>query len=144
MTKKLKKISLILALILYLLTLLWFTIGNYRTPNYNYDVNFVPFRTIIGDVVKEGAAGDTASVRRAIKYNVLNILMFVPLGCLLPLITEKAKPYKRLLWIPLALSILIELCQYMFHIGGCDVDDVLLNFGGASIGFLIVYLLRKY
>ena len=103
----------------------------------------MPFRTIIGDVVKEGAAGDTASVRHALKYNVLNILMFVPLGCLLPLITKKARPYKRLFWIPLALSILIELCQYLFHIGVCDVDDVILNLAGASLGFLAVYLLRE-
>lgn len=144
MAKKLKKIVLILALILYLFTLLWYTIGNYRTPSYIYSVNFVPFRTIIGDAVKEGALGDAASVWHTIKYNVLNLLMLVPLGVLLPLITEKLKTYKRFLWFPLLLSIFIELTQYVFHIGACDVDDVILNFAGASIGFFVVYLLREY
>ncbi len=144
MAKKMKKIVLILALILYLLILLWYTIGNYRTPSYNYGANFVPFRTMIGDVVKEGTVGDAASVRHMLRYNVLNLLMLVPLGVLLPLAAEKMKTYKRFLWAPLLLSIFIELTQYVFHIGTCDVDDVILNFAGASIGFLAVYLLGKH
>ncbi len=142
MLKNPKKFILTLAMVLYLLTLFWFTLGS-RTPSYNYGVNLVPFHTIVTEASNAAAYGAPGSLRHAILYDVLNLLMLAPFGFLLPLLSKKMQTYKRFFWTPLLLSIFIELCQYLAHLGACDVDDVLLNFTGATLGFFAAYLLRK-
>lgn len=57
---------------------------------------------------------------------VLNILLFVPLGMI---IRER-----RTVIIGIMLSLCIELIQYIFTLGYCEVDDVLNNSIGAVLG----------
>lgn len=67
-----------------------------------------------------------------------NILLFIPMGLLLPMI--KRKP----LWLPLVIGIgfsfLIELTQLVTHRGTCETDDVISNSFGLLIGFSIFWL----
>lgn len=76
--------------------------------------------------------------------NILgNLLLFVPLGVVLP----AALPWLRHL-VPLALtaaagSVLVEVVQYALVAGrASDVNDVLLNTAGAVVG-LVGYRLRR-
>lgn len=66
-----------------------------------------------------------------------NVLMFVPLGFLLP----GAFPGLRGFWRTfLAAGILIcavEILQMLFLVGFCDVDDLILNLTGSSIGYAL-------
>ena len=69
------------------------------------------------------------SKKEAVQY-LLNILFFIPYGLLFPWKDN----WKRVLVTALVLSISIELSQYIFNLGWCEVDDVISNTLGAMIG----------
>ncbi len=63
-----------------------------------------------------------------------NILLFVPVGELLPMMSEKHKSF----WIILTgfcFSLLIEITQFLTFYGCFDPDDVILNTLGTAIGY---------
>ena len=62
---------------------------------------------------------------------VNNILLFIPLGFIL----YRISPTKKVLLIPIALSILIEVSQLFFKVGLCETDDVISNGTGSIIGY---------
>jgi glycopeptide antibiotics resistance protein len=74
-----------------------------------------------------------------------NIMLFFPLGILLPLVWRRLR-FWRGIQIAIALSFSIELFQYLSRAWGSnrsvDVNDVILNVLGASLGLALVYLLR--
>lgn len=68
--------------------------------------------------------------------NILNVVLFLPLGFLLPLLwPEWNRPIPVLLF-GAAFSLLIEASQ-LLNIRNTDVDDILLNTLGAVIGLLL-------
>lgn len=73
---------------------------------------------------------------------ILNILMFVPFGFLLPCMFRKCqKPWKTFA-AGAGFSLLIETAQLVFRFGIFETDDILNNFVGAVIGYGIYRLLR--
>ena len=68
-----------------------------------------------------------------------NVVLFLPLGILLPLVSSRFHLLKRVLLLALCLSLSIELLQFMLRFLGnaraVDIDDVLLNTLGACLGF---------
>ncbi|HEU4749196.1 MAG TPA: VanZ family protein [Gemmatimonadaceae bacterium] len=70
-----------------------------------------------------------------------NFLLFFPLGILLPLVWRHLR-FWRGIQIAIALSISIELLQYLSSYRSADINDVILNGLGASLGLVLVYLLR--
>ncbi len=67
-----------------------------------------------------------------------NILMFVPFGVLLPLLTKKCQKARVTVTAALGFSILIEAAQYAFRAGQAEFDDILNNTAGAWIGYGLV------
>lgn len=67
---------------------------------------------------------------------ILNILLFVPLGYLLPLSLNKLDKWHIVLVIGIGLSAAIETAQLLTHRGWFDVDDIFHNGLGAFIGWL--------
>ena len=68
----------------------------------------------------------------------LNIIMFLPLGFLLPILNKKFyKPYFTLP-ISFGFTCIIELVQLVLNLGAFDLDDIFNNFLGALIGYSIV------
>ena len=74
----------------------------------------------------------------AVQY-LLNILFFIPYGLLIPW----KENWKRVFVTALVLSISIELSQYIFNLGWCEVDDVISNTLGAMIGYWIWWKVNK-
>lgn len=74
----------------------------------------------------------------AVQY-LLNILFFIPYGLLIPW----KENWKRVFVTALVLSISIELSQYIFNLGWCEVDDVISNTLGALIGYGIWWKVSK-
>lgn len=72
---------------------------------------------------------------------LLNILLFLPLGFLLPLLWPNYNRFWRILLFGAALSLLIEFSQ-LLNIRSTDIDDLLLNTLGALLGFLLFRLYR--
>ena len=73
---------------------------------------------------------------------VLNILLFVPLGCFLPLLYEKYDCVFKIAFIALLISLSIEIAQ-MFSSGATDINDLIPNTTGACLGYGIYAMLRK-
>lgn len=67
----------------------------------------------------------------------MNLLMFIPLGLLFPL-------SKTNLSFSLLGLLLIESCQYMFHLGTLDLGDVTLNLLSIAIGNTLHSQLQKW
>ena len=74
-----------------------------------------------------------------------NLMLFFPLGLLLPLVWRRLRFWQGIL-IALALSVSIEILQYVSSAWGsyraADVNDVILNVVGASLGLAVIYLVR--
>lgn len=92
-------------------------------------INIVPFHSIITYL-----SSDDILLRSFALSNVLgNIVLFIPLGVYLTLFNRDKRLYKNVLWIIL-ISSSAESLQYIFKIGACDIDDVILNSLGGFIG----------
>ena len=74
-----------------------------------------------------------------------NVLLFLPLGVLLPLVFRRLRFWQGMV-SAIALSSSIEVAQYFTRARGsnrsADVNDVLLNSLGACVGLAIVFLMR--
>ena len=66
----------------------------------------------------------------------LNVLLFLPLGVLLPLLYAEFENAKKTLLAACILSFSIE-CIQMFGLGITDVNDLLTNTVGAALGFAL-------
>lgn len=73
---------------------------------------------------------------------IFNIIMFMPLGFLLPLIWKNMRKIKPVIFTSLAFSFSIEFCQ-LFNRRNTDIDDLLMNVIGAIIGFIIYKVFVK-
>ena len=69
----------------------------------------------------------------------LNVLLFVPLGMLLPIVKESFGSLKKVFISGFLFSLSIEVTQILTKRGWFDVDDVINNTLGAVIG-VILYL----
>jgi glycopeptide antibiotics resistance protein len=76
-----------------------------------------------------------------------SILLFIPLGFLLPVLNKKFNRFNKTIKISLALSLTIEILQYLFRVGQFDIDDIILNTIGSILGFYalkVTFLLYNF
>lgn len=73
-----------------------------------------------------------------------NILGFVPLGFLLPFLSNKNRNFFPTFLICFLTSLSVELIQLTFRVGCFDVDDLFLNVVGGIIGYLIFMIGSLY
>ena len=93
-------------------------IGLYPGMKLQEEINLIPFRD-----------GINLSM-------ILNVVMFMPLGFLLPLLWKEYQSLVRTAIIGFCFSCGIEFCQ-LFNRRVSDVDDLLMNTLGAILGWLI-------
>lgn len=67
---------------------------------------------------------------------VLNVILFVPLGCMLPILWSRFQSVKNTVITGFSLSLFIELVQ-IFSYRATDVNDLITNTTGTAIGYLI-------
>ena len=72
-----------------------------------------------------------------------NIVGFVPLGFLLPLLFIKLRSFIRTIAIVFSIRLGFETFQLVTDLGYFDVDDLLLNTIGGMIGYLAFALVKK-
>ncbi|GIF24738.1 hypothetical protein Ate02nite_74680 [Paractinoplanes tereljensis] len=76
---------------------------------------------------------------------VLNVIMFVPFGVLVPLHRPGADAYRKILGLAVAASAAIEVTQLVLGLAGgsrrtVDVNDLIANVTGALIGLAVLRL----
>ncbi|KUO64011.1 MAG: teicoplanin resistance protein VanZ [Gracilibacter sp. BRH_c7a] len=91
------------------------------------EINLIPFRWLA-----EG-----------LRLYIENILLFIPLGFMLPFIWKKYEVLWQTALSGITFSLIIELSQ-LFNGRITDIDDLLMNTLGALIGWVIFRLLKKH
>ena len=82
--------------------------------------------------------GNGLALRRQAVINLVgNVVMFVPLGYCLPRIFPWFRRFFRTFFVCILLIAAVELVQLFTGLGVCDVDDLILNMAGISLGYLI-------
>lgn len=117
----------------YCLFLLWLTILS-REPAHYRTIKLELFWSYRAWFAGE-SYGRTESIQ-----SISNILLFVPFGVLFP---NKVKGIGFPLLCGAVLSIAIEVIQYVFILGWCEVDDVICNTLGVAMGFCFSRILTK-
>ena len=77
------------------------------------------------------------SKEEAVQY-LMNILFFMPYVLLFPWKDN----WKYVFVTVLILSVFIELSQFIFNLGWCEVDDVISNTLGAMIGWGVLWMIK--
>lgn len=85
---------------------------------------------------------NTLGMRTVIVNLVGNVVAFMPLGIILPILNQKNDRFFRIFFVSMFFSGLIEFLQLVYHVGIFDVDDILLNTCGAVLGYFVYLLLR--
>lgn len=104
-------------------------------PGQVVDHNFIPFQTIAIWVANPDSGF-------WIRQMVGNLLLLLPIGLLGPLALPWLDRWRRVLLVAFAASLAIELAQLRIPARAADVDDLLLNVGGAALGYAILFVLR--
>lgn len=73
-----------------------------------------------------------------------NILCFVPIGFLAPLVFSKKQSFLRVVLGGMLFSILIEVMQFFLATGVSDIDDVFFNTCGAIIGYVFFLMFKRF
>lgn len=90
--------------------------------------NFMPFKTIKMYI-------DYAYKLNSVENLAGNILVFVPLGFLLPVVFEEKRNFFAVMLDSFVFVLGIEVFQLFSAFGAFDVDDILLNCLGAAVGY---------
>lgn len=138
MPRKIKLIftALFAAYVLFLAYLTFFS-QYYGREIVQRSINIIPLRTII-EFLTSGY-----STRSIITNIVGNIVAFMPMGFLLPIVFKKHSTFFKLSGTILFATILIEVAQNILGVGASDIDDIILNVLGGLIGYLIYRLVLK-
>lgn len=104
------------------------------------DINVIPFQSIF-----EYFASEHFNIWIGLMNVIGNIVLFIPLGLYLQ-IFKKNKKILDCVALACAVSLCVEIVQYIFGIGHTDIDDLILNTLGGLLGILlyrILYLILK-
>ena len=96
----------------------------YFRPDINW--NLIPFRGMIADL----------------KNSILNIVLFVPLGFVLPVLWQRFRKLQSTVFFGFSFSLTIELLQMLTY-RATDVNDLIINTLGAICGFLLAKTLTE-
>lgn len=136
--------------IVYAVIMLWLLFGQrlIRADFTDYaqklsqNINLVPMQTVKLFSRLARYSINVASVDFALRNLVGNVLLFIPLGAL-PLLYPKLCSFRRFILTVAAVIVTVEIVQFLTLLGSCDVDDLILNLFGASVGYCLVRLMFK-
>lgn len=73
-----------------------------------------------------------------------NVLLFIPAGVLIPKIWPKQRNFFCFFFSCFGIMFLVEVLQLFTLLGSFDVDDLILNLLGMTIGFIGYHLFSKH
>lgn len=101
--------------------------------------NLIPFKTIKNYIsVMNGKSGG-----QFVTNVIGNIVAFMPLGFLAPILFKSLRRMGVMVFIAFALSLFIELTQGYLGVGVMDVDDLILNGFGGFLGYIAFYIMTQ-
>lgn len=112
--------------------------GNFEVPFSVFvkaATNFIPFHFFVAD---------NMSLASILRFGLENLLMLLPLGIFIPLLSRKFNKWYFVLSFSLLLSIAIQVLQLFLRLGNCDIDSIWLNCLGAMLGFYGFPIVSRY
>ncbi|WP_158589621.1 MULTISPECIES: VanZ family protein [Clostridia] len=103
------------------------------------NANFIPFKTTLHYMLES----DSYNLSVILHNTIGNVLLFLPLGLFLPLLFKKYRVFSKMLVFVAIASLSIELLQLIVQVGQFDIDDIILNTIGSSIGFWCFVFLQR-
>lgn len=103
-----------------------------------HSVNIIPFATIFGYI---GSYFDHSMSAYVIAINISgNLTALAPMALFLPLLFAGLRRPLPFIMATAAAVIAIELLQFTFATGVCDIDDVMLNVLGAAVTYALLHI----
>lgn len=125
-----------LILVVYGILMLWLLFGQRMAWSDPSGLQLVPMETLKLYLGVLRRSSDSALRMQAWANLLGNVAMFIPLGFLLPWIWEKWREFWRHTLLMAAIILAVEATQLVSGLGWCDVDDLILNLFGTTLGFL--------
>ena len=72
-----------------------------------------------------------------------NVILFIPLGFFLPQVFPKLRKFWKTILTTALIIIAVELAQLFTLLGSCDIDDLILNVLGSTLGYFIHKCAKK-
>ncbi len=145
------KINLWIFFIIYLVLLITLTLfdpiwGRHGinnvidTDSFSYYIdnafNYIPFKTI--NIYIRNLSYNVIS-KQNIMFNLVgNFVCMMPFALFLPLLFKSENKFKVFLETVLCITMSIEVVQFITTSGTCDIDDIILNAGGAVLLYLFI------
>ncbi|MCR5324477.1 MAG: VanZ family protein [Lachnospiraceae bacterium] len=119
--------------IIYILYLIWavllkFSFSYSEIPFRRQSVNLDPFYLLRGSYVSPVI----------VREKLMNIFIFIPFGAYLYLLGARKFPSNFLIIV--LTSVLLEIMQYAFSLGTCDIADIITNAIGGVMGYFLTYI----
>lgn len=116
-------------------------------PHDDFAQNFIPFASISETISEAFSSSEHWQLYAIILAG--NVLMFTPLGFMVPYISLKKRKFWKTLIVVFLCTLLIELAQlgislwvgYFYRV--IDIDDIILNTVGGMIGYFIFWVAFK-
>jgi len=139
-----------MCLILYGIAMFWLMFGQrIGTDSYGaylqqqgLNWNLKPFTTI--DLyLSLLQSADGGLVRHAWINLAGNVIMFIPLGYLLPNIWKKLRKFYKTILLAIGIVFIAEVLQLFTGLGSFDVDDFILNCFGITMGYWVWKIINR-
>lgn len=144
----LKRPMMIALLVVYIASVLIITLGSRRVDiviHIGYDP-FIVYKRTVRSIAQGWKTGGWQEALKHLGWQKgqleslgLNVLLFVPLGYLVPSITARMNSWWKVLLLGFGFSLLIETVQLITKLGWFDASDLLHNSIGALIGYGIYH-----
>ena len=131
--------------VLYVIAVLFLAIAS-RQPGETAGLNMQPFLALKRAIVLKGPSifsGIRIRSKIMLMDIILNLLLFVPFGFIVPCFSKKLAHWWAVMPMALCFSSFIEFTQFTAQLGTADVDDLINNTIGAFIGWVLYMIVLK-
>ena len=106
-------------------------------------LNLTPLRTVRRFIWVLTHSRNPRLLRQAFMNLYGNIFLFLPLGLFPPLLWARMRKLWNTALLATGIMVCVEVLQMLLLVGTCDIDDVMLNVLGASMGYGVYKLLAR-
>lgn len=144
-SKQTKKILILIACIIYTVSLISYTLYSGISYNLNnikfngFNFNLIPFKTILTSF--KLVITQVQPPTLLFDYVIIDLFLFVPYSLFVPYLFDKKFNLKKFLFTFLLITILKEFLQLITGYGIFNIDDIILNLLGIII---IFYFFKKF
>ncbi len=82
-------------------------------------------------------------VRWGVANIVGNVVMFVPMGILFPMVFSGLRRFWKTFLVSGLVMTAVEILQMLLLVGFCDIDDLILNLAGVTLGYGLYRLANR-